>query len=53
MSGTGKTRSEMAAAGNLEGDLSSPVIPGLTVEAIQAMILSALTQPVETWSASG
>ena len=53
MSGTGRTRSEMAAAGNSEGDLSSPVIPGLTAEAIQAMISTALTQQEATWSASG
>ena len=53
MSGTGRTRSELAAAGNLEGDLSSPVLQGLTAEAIQAMISTALNQQEATWSASG
>ena len=43
MSGTGRTRSDTAAAGNSEGDLSSPVIQGLTAEAIQAMISTALS----------
>ena len=42
MSGTGRTRSDTAATGNSDGDVSSPAIPNLTAEVIQTMITSAL-----------
>ena len=42
MIGTGRTRSELAAAGNSDGDPFPPAIPGLNAEAIHAMIDTAL-----------
>ena len=53
MSGIGRTRSDTAAAGNSEGGLSSPATPVLTAKDIQAIIVSALRQQEENWSASG
>ena len=53
MSSIGRTRSDTAAAGILEGGLSSPATSVLTAEDIQTMILSALRQQEENWSASG
>ena len=53
MSGTGRTRSELAAAGNSDGDVSSPAIPNLTAEVIETMIASALATQEATWSANG
>ena len=52
MSGTGRTRSELAAAGNSDGDVSSPAIPTLTTDVIQMMIASALATQEATWSAT-
>ena len=53
MSGTGRTRSDTTAAGISEGVVSSPATSVLTAEEIQTMILSALRQQEENWSASG
>ena len=53
MSGTGRTRSDTAAAGILEIGLSSPATSVLTADEIQTTILNALKQQEENWSASG